>query len=145
MQAAALSIHPDDADAGVDRFCATGRAVPDYLIDEVLRAVSPTDREFLLRTSVADMVSGALADQLTGRSDGRRILQRLFDGNVFTVQHGPPGWFGYQPLFRHLLTILLTVENPRAAMDLPVRAAHLAATSADGTPPPCHASSVAWQ
>lgn len=89
------------------------------------------------------MVSGALADHLTGRADGQRILDRLFDGNVFTVRHGPHGWFGYQPLFRHLLAILLTLENPRAAMDLPVRAARWAATSADGTRPPRDTSSVA--
>ena len=90
------------------------------------------------------MVSGALADQLTGRSDGRRILQRLFDGNVFTVQHGPPGWFGYQPLFRHLLTILLTWKTPGPRWTCrcaPPTGSHLGRRQ----PPPCHASSVAWQ
>jgi LuxR family maltose regulon positive regulatory protein len=130
VRAAALSIHPDDADAGVDHFCVTGRGAADDLVDEVLQAVSPADREFLLTTSVADLVSGALADQLTGRSDGRLVLERLFDGNVFTVRHGQNGWFSYQPLFRHLLTILRTLESPRAAMALPLRAAAAAAETA---------------
>jgi LuxR family maltose regulon positive regulatory protein len=130
VRAAALAIHPHDADAGVDHLCATGRGAADDLVDEVLQAVSPADREFLLTTSVADLVSGALADQLTGRSDGRLVLERLFDGNVFTVRHGQHGWFSYQPLFRHLLTILRTLESPRAAMALPLRAAAAAAETA---------------
>jgi ATP/maltotriose-dependent transcriptional regulator MalT len=42
-------------------------------------------REFLLETSIAGHLSGALCDALTGRSDGQEMLERLERDNLFEV------------------------------------------------------------
>ena len=47
--------------------------------------MTSADRDFLLKTSLTEMVNSELADQLTGRSDGRRVLEGLFESGVFTV------------------------------------------------------------
>jgi ATP/maltotriose-dependent transcriptional regulator MalT len=77
--------------------CSTHLGVTDHFITEALRAVSPPDRDFLLRTSKTEMLNGDLADQMTGRTDGQSILERLFESNVFTVRRGHHGWYSYQP------------------------------------------------
>jgi LuxR family maltose regulon positive regulatory protein len=107
VRTAALSIDPQDVEPGIARFCSTDRGVGDYFLEEVLHAVSPADRDFLLKTSITKMISGDQADQLTGRSDGCRTLARLFESNIFIVQQGQTGWYCYQPLLRRLLTMSL--------------------------------------
>ena len=106
VQAAALSIDPADIESGVNGFCVPGRAAADYLVTGILSAMSPGDQEFLLKTSIADMVNGELADHLTGRTDSRFILEKFFDGGFFTVKRGQDGWYSYQPMLRDLLARL---------------------------------------
>lgn len=118
IQAAALTIDPDDADAGIRRFCAADRAAADYLIDDVLQAMTSADQDFLLKTSLTEMVNSELADQLTGRSDSRLVLEKLFNRGVFTVTRGS-GWYSYQPMFRDLLTVILDAKIPPGATDSP--------------------------
>jgi hypothetical protein len=48
--------------------------VAEYLVAEVLDRQSGAARRLLLRTSVLAVVSGPLADALTGGSGGERIL-----------------------------------------------------------------------
>src|SRR5215217_8677152 len=67
------------------------RAIAGYLVEEVLAAQPPELRGFLLRTAVADRLSGELADALTGGSDGARVLARLEREHVFTSAAGPTG------------------------------------------------------
>lgn len=69
---AVLSLDPKDLEASINRFCAAHRAGAD-LIEDVLCAMTPADRNFLLATSVAEMVNSELADQLTGRTDSRLV------------------------------------------------------------------------
>ena len=106
VQAATLLIEGPDVQTGVDRFCAPGRADADYLVTAILQALTPADRDFLLSTSGAEMVNSELADQLSGRSDSRLILEKLFDRGLFTVKRGPDGWYSYQPMVRYLLSHL---------------------------------------
>jgi LuxR family maltose regulon positive regulatory protein len=103
VQAAALTIDPADIETGINDFCAPDRAAADYLVAQILNALSPMDRDFLLRTSSAEMVNGDLAAHLTGRSDSQLILERLFDDGFFTVRRGQDGWYSYQPMLRDLL------------------------------------------
>jgi hypothetical protein len=44
--------------------------------------MTSADRDFLLKTSLTEMVNSELADQLTGRSDSRRVLEGLFESGV---------------------------------------------------------------
>lgn len=69
VRPAILSINPLDVDVAITRFCSADRGDAGYFINEVLQAVPSTDREFLWKASMTEMVNGDLADQLTGRSD----------------------------------------------------------------------------
>jgi len=113
-----------DVQGGIDRFSGTQRSVAEYLIGEVTQRLSAADRDFLLRTSVVDRVSGDLADQLTGRSDGQHTLERLVLANAFVVGLGGRNeWFAYHLLLRELLRHRLVLEQPQLETDVQGRAA----------------------
>jgi len=100
------------------------RAIAGYLVEEVLAAQPPELRRFLLRTAVADQLSGDLADALTGGSNGARILARLEREHVFTSATGPNrAWYRYHPLFAELLRAELRYEHAGELPDLHRRAA----------------------
>lgn len=65
MAALSLARHPDH-DRFAAEFSGSERSVAEYLLDEVLDQLPDEVRSLLLRTSVLDRVSGALADRLTG-------------------------------------------------------------------------------
>jgi LuxR family maltose regulon positive regulatory protein len=85
----------------------------------------------MLRTSILERVNGPLADLLTGRSDGARLLHELEEANalVVAVDVGRT-WFRYH----HLLADLLRLELRREAPDEIPRLHRLAAArlSEDG-------------
>jgi LuxR family transcriptional regulator, maltose regulon positive regulatory protein len=68
LRLAAMSLrdHPEP-ERFVDDFAGDDRAVSDYLLSEVMSSLSPDDRCFLLRTSVAGVLNGDLANALTDR------------------------------------------------------------------------------
>jgi LuxR family maltose regulon positive regulatory protein len=101
----------------VDDFAGDERPVADYLADEVLTTLSPDLQTFLLQTSVVDSITGELADALTGRTDGERVLHRLVSENAFISElPGRPVSFRYHNLFLELLRAELRRQLPR---DLP--------------------------
>ena len=76
-------------------------------------------RRLLLRTSILEKVNGALADALTGGSDGERILQDLEDVNAFVVSLDTGRtWFRYHQLFADLLRLELRRTDPKAVEGL---------------------------
>jgi LuxR family maltose regulon positive regulatory protein len=114
LRLAALSLagHPDP-----ERFAAgfSGgeRTVAEYLLAEVLDRQPRQVRRFLLRTSVLERVNGELADALTGRSGGQRILQELEEANAFVVAVDERrSWFRYHRLFADLLQLELRRTAP---------------------------------
>jgi LuxR family maltose regulon positive regulatory protein len=120
LRLAALSLagHPDPERFAAE-FSGTDRAVAEFLLAEVLDRQSEEVRRLLLRTSVAERVSGPLADVLTGRSGGERILQDLEQAGAFVVSmDAGRSWFRYHPLFADLLQLELrrTEPNERAAL-----------------------------
>jgi len=44
--------------------------------------MTSADRDFPLKTSLTEIVNIESADQLTGPSDSRRVLERLFESGV---------------------------------------------------------------
>ncbi|WP_420124446.1 LuxR C-terminal-related transcriptional regulator [Nakamurella sp.] len=128
---AALSLDRADPAAGIDRVTGTDRAIAEYLIGEVVQQATPSDREFLLSTSVVDRLSADLADQLTGRTDGARVLTRLLADNAF-VTGLDDTWVVYHPLLRELLRHRLASDHPDLVPELHRRAA--AWLAADGEP-----------
>jgi len=120
LRLAALSLgeHPDPEQFAAE-FSGTDRTVAEFLLAEVLDRQSEEVRRLLLRTSVLDWVSGPLADVLTGRPGGERILQDLEQAGAFVVAlDAGRSWFRYHRLFADLLQLELrrTEPNERAAV-----------------------------
>jgi len=120
LRLAALSLagHPDPEQFAAE-FSGTDRAVAEFLLAEVLDRQSEEVRRLLLRTSMLDRVSGPLADALTGRPGGERILQDLEQAGAFVVSLDVGrSWFRYHQLFADLLQLELRRTEPseRAAL-----------------------------
>jgi LuxR family transcriptional regulator, maltose regulon positive regulatory protein len=97
----------------IEDFAGDKGAVADYLVGEVLALQPPDIHRFLLYTSIADQLSGELADAITNGDHGQRILEQLERANVFVVGLGSrPGWFRYHHLFRDLLRHQLLLDAP---------------------------------
>ena len=97
IRLAALSLASESDRAGfLRRFAGDDRAVADYLLNEILDRQPDRLREFLLRTSVPDTISAELADALTGRRDGGRVLAELAAAN-FLVS----GYVGSEVRYRY--------------------------------------------
>ena len=114
LRLAALSLagHPDP-ERFATHFSGTDRTVVEYLLAEVLDRQSEEVRRLLLRTSVLERVSGPLADVLTGRSGGERILQDLEQAGAFVVSlDAHRSWFRYHQLFADLLRLELRRTEP---------------------------------
>ncbi len=127
LRLAAMSLDPDDVDAGIERFSGSERSVAEYLSGEVTHRLSTADRDFLLRTSVVDRISAALAEHLTGRTDSQQTLDGFVAANAFVVGLGAGNeWFSYHPLLRGLLRHRLALEQPQTAAGLHRRAAEWA-------------------
>jgi LuxR family transcriptional regulator, maltose regulon positive regulatory protein len=87
--------------------------VAEYLLAEVLERQPEPVRQLLLRTSILDRVSGPLADALTGRPGGERILEDLEEANAFVVAlDAGRSWFRYHRLFAGLLQRELRRTEP---------------------------------
>ena len=86
LRLAVLSLqnHPDPPEF-VRTFAGDEHSVADYLVEEVLQRQPEELREFMLRTSVVDLVSAELGDALTGRDDGAELLERLERSNTFLL------------------------------------------------------------
>ncbi|MGW1339546.1 LuxR C-terminal-related transcriptional regulator [Kribbella sp. NPDC002412] len=105
-------------------FAGDDQAVTDYLLEEVVASQPPELRRFLLRTSVADRLSGGLAQVLTGDPRGQRFLEMLERSNAFVVGLGSDRqWYRYHPLLREMLRHQLTIDEPEILPDLRRRAA----------------------
>src|SRR5207247_6020855 len=104
LRLAALSLagHPDPG-RFVAEFSGTDRTVAEYLLAEVLDRQSEEVRRLLLRTSVLERGTGPLADALTGRPGGERILQDLEQAGAFVVSlDARRSWFRCHRLLAHL-------------------------------------------
>ena len=114
-----------EVDGAIERFTGKDRLVAAYLIGEVLDRQPAQIRDFLLRTSVLERVSGPLANVLTGRTDGTAVLEWLVAANLLVVEVGEVGgWFQYHPLLRELLEHRFSVEQPQEHTRAHLAAAH---------------------
>ena len=106
----------EDPDEGVRAFAGSARHVADYLTDEVLTALAPQIREFLLRTSVLGRFTPELCDAVLGREDSAAVLAELVRSNMFLVALDARGeWYRYHHLFGELLQLELGRERRACA------------------------------
>jgi LuxR family transcriptional regulator, maltose regulon positive regulatory protein len=147
LRLAALPLRDDpDPGAFVEHFAGDDRAISDYLISEVMSRMSPGDRDFLLHTSVVSVLTGGLADALTGRSDGHRHLAELAGSGALLAPLDRRGeWYRYHALFRELLQAELRSDEAGLLPQLHRRAAVWLADSGDDAAGLTHAvEAEAW-
>ncbi len=85
---------------------------------------SPPDvRRFLLETSILDRLTGPLCDAVTGRTDGKAMLESLERQNLFVVPlDDHRRWYRYHHLFADVLRARLLDERPGDEAELHRRA-----------------------
>jgi LuxR family maltose regulon positive regulatory protein len=104
------------------------RPVSEYLTAEVLATQPAEIRDFLIRTSVVVTLDGELANALTGRTDGERVLEQLCRENLFLERlPGTAATYRYHQLFRALLVAEASYELGDELASLHERAAVLLA------------------
>jgi LuxR family transcriptional regulator, maltose regulon positive regulatory protein len=105
-------------------FSGGDRHVADYLVAEVLERQPAPVREFLLRTSVLERLSGPLCDALLETGGSAALLGELEASNLFLVPlDDRRQWYRYHQLFADLLRLQLGVREPGLVPVLHRRAA----------------------
>jgi LuxR family maltose regulon positive regulatory protein len=64
----------------------------DHFVGELLADLEPSDREFLLETSLLPHLEADLCDRLLGRRDSAAVLARLATAGLFVVPVGDGSW-----------------------------------------------------
>ncbi|MGH2561420.1 MAG: helix-turn-helix transcriptional regulator, partial [Thermomicrobiales bacterium] len=113
LRLAALSLEGRaDADGFVAGFGGTHRDVADYLGEEVLARQPAEVIDFLLDTAILDRLTAPLCDAVTGRGDGREMIDHLERANLFLVPlDDRREWFRYHGLFSDLLRARLRRDH----------------------------------
>jgi LuxR family maltose regulon positive regulatory protein len=124
LQLAALSMQGrGDASAFIAGFAGDDRYIVDYLAEEVLGRQPADVRDFLLKTSLLDRLTGPLCDAVTGRDGGRATLVALERANLFLVPlDGRREWYRYHHLFADVLQAHLLEEHATEVPELHGRA-----------------------
>ncbi len=124
LQLAALSMQGrSDAASFIQAFTGSHRFVLDYLVEEVLQRQPEGIHSFLLKTAILDRLSGSLCDAVSGREDGKGMLQTLERGNLFIIPlDDQRQWYRYHPLFAEVLQARLLDEQPDQVFSLHQRA-----------------------
>jgi LuxR family maltose regulon positive regulatory protein len=124
LQLAAMSFNgEEDADRFVTSFSGAQRKIADYLLDGVFRRQTAGVRQFLMRTAILDRLSSPLCDMLTGRQDGRHMIETLEKGNLFLFELDDHRvWYRYHHLFAEFLRSRLRTEHPEEIAGLHDRA-----------------------
>lgn len=78
-------------------------SLPEYLTTEVLDAIDPELRTFVLEASIDDSVCAELVDQVRATADSATMLHRCYrEGLFLTMQEGresTAAWFNWHPVF----------------------------------------------
>lgn len=93
LAALSLASHPDTTDY-IARLAGDERPLADYLVAEVLAALSADTVDLLIAVSVVDIVDPDLAARLSGHADAGAMLDQLARDNalVYQVEHTPPSY-----------------------------------------------------
>jgi LuxR family maltose regulon positive regulatory protein len=114
LRLAALTLrYRGDIDPQAAQWHAANRYVMDYLVNEVLAQIPPELEDFLLKTSILDLLCDSLCDAVVEPASqahqGQSYLRRLEAMNLFTMALDEQGhWYRYHHLFQALLRRRLT-------------------------------------
>ena len=108
-----------DVPAAVAEFSGRTPVVADLLADELLHRAPRELSEFLLRTSVADVLDAELCEALSGRGDSGDVLRRMEADLKFVMATGPNrDTYRYHPLLLEMLRAELETRRPDEAPGL---------------------------
>ena len=108
-----------DVPAAVAEFSGRSPMVADLLAEELLHHASAELSEFLLRTSVADVLDAELCNALSGRTDSADVLRRMEADLKFVMATGPNrDTYRYHPLLLEMLRAELETHRPEEAQGL---------------------------
>ena len=108
-----------DVSAAVAEFSGRTPMVADLLADELLHRAPKELSEFLLQTSVADVLDAELCDALSGRSDSGDVLRRMEADLQFVMATGPSrDTYRYHPLLAEMLRSELQAHRPEEVQRL---------------------------
>jgi LuxR family maltose regulon positive regulatory protein len=97
----------------------TEAQLADFVLQEALERMPGDERRFVLRASVADLLTVELADQLTGVPDADRRLRELEQTGAFMLSADRTGGtYRFHSLMAALLRARLRVEDHDAAEEL---------------------------
>jgi len=114
----------DDVPAAVAEFSGRSPMVADLLADELLHRAPKDVSEFLLRTSVADVLDAELCDALSGRHDSGDVLRQMEADLQFVMATGPGrDTWRYHPLLAEMLRSEMQTHHPEELQELNRRAA----------------------
>ncbi len=124
LQLAALSMQGrEDIASFIQAFTGSHRFVLDYLVEEVLQHRSEHIRSFLLQTAILDRFCATLCNAVTGREDGKEMLETLERSNLFVVPLDDKRlWYRYHHLFADVLQTHLLEAQPGQVSSLHQRA-----------------------
>ena len=113
----------DDMAEFIERFAGDDRHILDYLSSEVLGDQTEGLKDFLLRTSVLERLSGPLCDAVAETEDSGRLLELIESQNLFLMPVDTTRtWYRYHRLFAELLRHELRATDPAAISQLHRRA-----------------------
>jgi LuxR family transcriptional regulator, maltose regulon positive regulatory protein len=123
VQMAAVSLRDQsDPDHFLTELAKTPRAITDFLGTEVLDRQPFEIREFLLTTSILDMLDAESCQAVTERRDTDALLDKVAERNLFLIELDR-GTYRYHHLFADLLRHRLRAADPDRERALHRRAA----------------------
>jgi LuxR family transcriptional regulator, maltose regulon positive regulatory protein len=124
LQLAALSLQGrEDVQGFISAFTGSNHYIVDYLAEEVIGRQPESLREFLLKTSILERLTGPLCDAVWGAANGREILEKLEHDNLFIIPlDGNRQWYRYHNLFIDLLRSRLLHFQPEIVPGLHTKA-----------------------
>ena len=133
LQLAGLSLQDrDDPARAIAEFGGDDRFIVDYLAEEVLTRQPDDVREFLLKTSVLQRLTGPLCDAVTGQTGGAARLVELERANLFVVPlDDRRQWYRYHHLFGDVLRAHLAERCPNDVAELHGRASRWLQSAGD--------------
>ena len=113
----------DDQSRAVLEFGGDHRYVAEYLSQEVLAALDPDRRSFLLRVAILGGFTVELCNDVLGRTDSAARLAELEESNMFLLSLERSEWFRVHPLFAEFAAAQLGLDDPGAVVAIHRRAA----------------------
>ena len=125
LRLAAMRVSPGKPAASAARITGAEPAVADYLWDEVLASLPMDRRLFMMRTSVADVICGDLAEALGGGDEGSVVLDQLSRENMMVGRCADAGQASHGGVEYRYHPMLLDMLRERLRRELPAEAARL--------------------